>query len=534
MKQQNQYIAVDLGAESGRVMLGTLSSDKLNLREVYRFSNEPVKEATTLKWDFDRLFSQVKTGIAKTIKQIDSEVSGIGVDSWGVDYGLIGDNGRLLENPYHYRDGRTDGILEKAFELISKNDIYQNTGVQFMQINTAYQLLSTRLTNPDLLAKAKRLLFMADLVSYYLCGRAYAEYTLASTSQLMNMQNGQWSKEIFKNLGLPIQIMPEVVKPGTIVGRLKSQLSKELGCSPINVIAVGSHDTANAVAAVPAKKNHWAYLSSGTWSLMGVEVPDAIISDKTFQYQFTNEGGVENKILLLKNIMGLWVLQQCRKQWQHEGLDLSYADLEALAKKAKPFAAYIDPDYTGFLSPGNMPARVNNYLDQMGQNVIEDKGRMTRAILESLAFKYRSVIQAIEDVTNEPIEILHIVESLAFKYRSVIQAIEDVTNEPIEILHIVGGGIQNELLCQFTANATAKKVITGPIEATAAGNILMQAKAAGQIKSLAELREIVRNSFELKEYKPQEAQLWDEKYKNGYSMLDGHSAELSRSPQKPP
>ncbi|MHC4458420.1 MAG: rhamnulokinase [Planctomycetota bacterium] len=250
MKQQNQYIAVDLGAESGRVMLGTLSSDKLNLREVYRFSNEPVKEATTLKWDFDRLFSQVKTGIAKTIKQIDSEVSGIGVDSWGVDYGLIGDNGRLLENPYHYRDGRTDGILEKAFELISKNDIYQNTGVQFMQINTAYQLLSTRLTNPDLLAKAKRLLFMADLVSYYLCGRAYAEYTLASTSQLMNMQNGQWSKEIFKNLGLPIQIMPEVVKPGTIVGRLKSQLSKELGCSPINVIAVGSHDTANAVAAV--------------------------------------------------------------------------------------------------------------------------------------------------------------------------------------------------------------------------------------------------------------------------------------------
>jgi sugar (pentulose or hexulose) kinase len=239
---------------------------------------------------------------------------------------------------------------------------------------------------------------------------------------------------------------------------------------------------------------------------MGVEVPDAIISDKTFQYQFTNEGGVENKILLLKNIMGLWVLQQCRKQWQHEGLDLSYADLEALAKKAKPFAAYIDPDYTGFLSPGNMPARVNNYLDQMGQNVIEDKGRMTRAILESLAFKYRSVIQAIEDVTNEP----------------------------IEILHIVGGGIQNELLCQFTANATAKKVITGPIEATAAGNILMQAKAAGQIKSLAELREIVRNSFELKEYKPQEAQLWDEKYKNGYSMLDGHSAELSRSPQKPP
>ena len=353
-----------------------------------------------------------------------------------------------------------------------------------MQINTAYQLLSMRLTRPEVLGRAKKLIFMADLVSYYLCGRAYAEYSLASTSQLMDMRTGQWSKGIFEKLGLPIEIMPEVVQPGTIVGKLKAELCKEFECEPINIITVGSHDTADAVAAVPAQSEQWAYLSSGTWSLMGVETPEAIINDKSLKYSFTNEGGIENTIRFLKNITGLWLVQECRRQWNRDGADLSYADLSDMAEEAEAFAGYIDPDYIGFLSPGDMPARVNNFIAETGQKIIDDKGQMIRVILESLAVKYRSVAEAIEDITGEA----------------------------IEILHIVGGGIRNELLCQFAANAIGKKVIAGPIEATATGNILMQAKAAGQIKSLGELREVVRNSFELKEYQPRDSKLWDGHY----------------------
>ncbi len=488
MKQEKQYIAVDLGAESGRVMLGSVSKDRLVLEEVHRFSNGPIKEGGSIRWDFKMLLSEIKTGIGKAAKAAKKRVSGIGVDSWGSDFGLIGADGKLLENPYHYRDSRTEGVMEEAFKLMDKRDIYENTGLQFMPLNNLYQLLSMRIANSDVLAKAKHLIFTADLYSYHLCGRVYSEYTLASTSQMMDMRTSQWSKEIFDKLSLPIKIIPEIVKSGTVVGRLTEEVSKEIGCEPIDVIVVGSHDTASAVAAVPAGEgtpaNNWAYISSGTWSLMGVEVPEAIINDKTFEYQFTNEGGVENTIRLLKNIMGLWLVQECRQQWQGEGVDLSYRQITDIAEAAVPFAAHIDPDYSGFFSPGNMPKRINEYLTETGQKPIDDKGQMIRVILESLAFKYRSVMEAIEDVTEES----------------------------VETLHIVGGGIQNELLCQFTANAIGKKVITGPIEATAAGNILMQAKATGQIKSLAELREIVRNSFEPKEYQPQNSKLWDQQY----------------------
>jgi rhamnulokinase len=289
---------------------------------------------------------------------------------------------------------------------------------------------------------------------------------------------------------LPIEIMPKIIQPGSVVGQLTSEIGKELDCGPIPVIAVGSHDTASAVAAVPATGDaNWAYLSSGTWSLMGVEVPKAIINDKTFKYEFTNEGGVENTIRLLKNIMGLWLTQECRRQWQHEGTDLSYADLTAMAEKAEPFARHIDVDYSGFLAPGDMPKRINSYLKKTGQKPVNDKGQMTRTILENLALKYRTIMEAVEDVAGHK----------------------------IDVLHIVGGGIQNELLCQFTANALGKKVVTGPIEATASGNILMQAIATGQIKTLAEARQIVRNSFELKEYQPQDTLLWQKQYEKSKS-----------------
>jgi len=484
MAQVKQYIAVDLGAESGRVMLGSLLPDKLVLQEIHRFGNGPIEENGSLHWDFKMLLSEVKTGIGKAAKQAEGEIEGIGVDSWGSDYGLIDADGKLIENPYCYRDSRTEDMQEKAFELMPKRQIYENTGIQFMRFNNLYQLLAAKLNTPEMLAKAKNVILTADLFSYHLCGVIYSEYTLASTSQLMNTRTGQWSKVIFDKLSLPIDIMPNIVKPGKVVGRLTEEVADQIGCSRIPVIAIGSHDTALAVAAVPAGNNKWAYLSCGTWSLMGIETPQPIINDKTFEYQFTNEGGVENTIRLLKNIIGLWLVQECKKQWQKEGIDLSYSELTDMAKKAKPFIAHINPDHDEFYSPGDMPKKINDYLAETGQKIIDDKGQMIRAILENLAFRYRWVIDRIEEITGQQ----------------------------LDCLHIVGGGIQNELLCQFTANAIGKKVIAGPIEATASGNILMQAKATGQIQSLARLRKIVRNSFELKEYQPQQASPWEEQY----------------------
>jgi rhamnulokinase len=301
---------------------------------------------------------------------------------------------------------------------------------------------------------------------------------------MMDMKTGKWSKPIFEELALPMKIMPKVVRPGTVVANLTNSVAKEIGCGKIPVIAVGSHDTASAVLGVPASGDKWAYLSSGTWSLMGVELPSAIVNDKTFQYEFTNEGGVENTIRLLKNIMGLWLVQECKRQWQREGQDLSYGDLTQMAAKAKPFFGYINCDNSDFLAPGDMPARINKCLSDTGQQTTQDKGQMVRLILESLALKYRRVLSAIEDVTGST----------------------------VAVLHVVGGGIQNELLCQFTADATGRKVITGPIEATASGNILMQAKATGQVKSIAEARQVIRNSFEMKEYRPQNAALWEKQY----------------------
>ena len=485
MADVKKYIAVDLGAESGRVMLGTVSDDQIILEEIHRFGNGPIKENGSLRWDFHRLLTEIKAGIGKAAKAAGPQVAGIGIDSWGVDFGLLDADGKLIENPYHYRDSRTNGMTEKAFELMSKRDIYENTGLQFLPFNSVYQVLAMRLNNSAALHRTKNLVFIADLFSYYLCGKVFAEYSLASTSQFMDMRTGQWSKDILEGLSLPMNIMPEIVESGTVVAPLTSEVADEIGCEPIPVIAIGSHDTASAVVAVPAVGDvNWAYLSSGTWSLMGIEVAKAIINDKTFQYDFTNEGGVENTIRLLKNIMGLWLMQECRRQWQREGTDLSYAELAAMAEKAQPFTHHIDVDDSSFLAPGEMPRRINDYLTKTGQKPIDDKGQMLRTVLESLALKYRSVMEAMEDVGGKK----------------------------IDVLHIVGGGIQNELLCQFTANALGKKVITGPVEATASGNILMQARAVGQVKTLAEAREILRHSFELKAYEPQQTSLWVERY----------------------
>lgn len=476
------YIAVDLGAESGRVMIGTIANDKLTLKECHRFPNGPYEAADgSLHWDWGKLMGEIKTGLKKAIPQCDGMPAGIGVDTWGVDFGLIGPDGELLQDPYNYRDPRTDGMMDIAFEKMGKRAVYDNTGIQFMQLNSVYQLLSMRLSDHPLLKKAKTLLFVADLISYLLCGRAYAEYTFASTSQMMDMKTGKWSDAIIKGLDLPGHLLPEIMPTGTVVGKLTPEICAELGCDPVPVIATAAHDTGSAVAGVPAKKGtSWAYLSSGTWSLMGIETPHAIVNDKTFEYQFTNEGGVNNTIRLLKNIMGLWIVQECRRQWQREGAELSYAELTKMAAEAKPFAAKIDPDYKEFLAPCDMPARINEYLKSTGQQPITDKGQMVRVILESLARKYGQVLRMLEDLQGKK----------------------------IDVLHIVGGGIQNELLNQFTADATGCKVITGPVEATASGNIVVQAMATGDVKDLWHARQIVSNSYEIKEYLPQNPDAW--------------------------
>jgi len=484
MFKEYSYIAVDLGAESGRVTLGTIHAGKLNLLECHRFANAPVQENGSLKWDFQKLFAEVKAGIAKAVETSRGRIAGIGIDSWGVDYGLLDADGRLIEKPYHYRDKRTNGLMQKAFELMPKEDIYTETGTQFMQINTLYQLLAAQTAGSAALAEAKNLVFIADLVAYYLCGRIFSEYTLASTSQLMNMQTGRWCEGIFDKLRLPMRIMPEIVTPPTIVGHIKSDLARQFRCKSFPVIASASHDTACAVAAVPAETGQWAYLSSGTWSLMGLELSKPVINNKSFKYEFTNEGGVAGTIRFLKNIMGLWLVQECRRQWQKQGESLSYQQLTLMVANARPFLYTIDPDADDFLAPGDMPAKINKYLVRNNQKKIVDKGQMIRIILESLAFKYRRVLERLEETAGRS----------------------------IDVLHIIGGGVKNELLCRFTANATGKKVVAGPIEAATIGNIIMQAIATGRIKSLTQGRNIIHNSFELKQYVPENVGTWTSEY----------------------
>lgn len=477
---KSSYIAVDLGASSGRVMLASLEEEKISLREVHRFPNGPLEEDGSLRWDFAALFGQVAEGIGKALA-IEKNVQSIGVDTWGVDFGLLDQDGNLLENPYHYRDRRTEGMIEKAAGILPKKEIYFNSGIQFMPFNSLFQLLAYQ-SKPEILGRAASLLFMPNLIMCTLTGHICAEYTIASTSQMVDMNTGRWSQTLMDAFGLPRQILPDIVRPGAVAGTLKPQYQRQWNCGPIPVIAVGTHDTASAVAAVPARsETSWAYLSSGTWSLMGLEVPRAVINETTFEYSFTNEGGVENTIRLLKNIMGLWLVQECRRQWAQAGEDLSFGQLARMASAARPFAAFFDPDDIRFLAPGDMPAAINQALQTTGQSAIEDKGQMIRVILECLAARYRQVLDVLEDLTGRP----------------------------IEVVHIVGGGTQNERLNQLTADAAGKRVLAGPVEATVLGNVLMQARARGQIRSLAEGRTIVARSFEVREYLPKETAGWE-------------------------
>ncbi|MDA0989219.1 MAG: rhamnulokinase [Verrucomicrobia bacterium] len=481
----NVYLAADLGASSGRIMAGLIDGGRIDLQEINRFTNGPEQRDGAYHWNVEGLFASIQAGIQLAGERFGERIQSIGVDTWGVDYGLLGADGELIDQPFAYRDARTAAMEAEAFRRLPRRRIYEITGLQFMFFNTLYQLLSEVVTGRQALQRAERLLFMPDLIGYWLSGEAANEYSIASTSQLLDARTGQWSDEILSAMGIPRKLFGPIVLPGTQLGTLKSQLAAPCGLGDVNVISPGSHDTASAVAAVPAEMGvSSAYLSSGTWSLMGVESAVPIITDTSYAYSFTNEGGVSGTIRVLKNICGLWLIQECRRLWAEQGEDLDFATLVALAAAADPFVAFIDPDDARFATPGDMPQRIREYCEHSGQSVPPDKGTVIRICIESLALRYREVFDHLQVLTGKP----------------------------IEVLHIVGGGVQNELLNQFTANAINRPVLAGPVEATAIGNILMQLMATGNLATLAQGREMVRHSFPVQPYQPEHVAVWERAY----------------------
>ncbi len=482
---ETKYLALDLGAESGRGVVGLFDGDILRLKDVHRFATGGTQILDTLHWDALRLFEELKRSLGMAVAAHGKDFSGIGICTWGVDFGLIGRGDVLLGNPRHYRDHHNDGMLEAAFGIVAADEIFDRTGIQFMQINTLYQLLALKRDNSPLLEAAQSLLMMPDLFNFWFTGVKTTEFTIASTSQMVDPRDRAWAHDLLGKLGLPTHILGEIVVPGTTIGTVRTDIAAELGFGSIPVIAPGEHDTASAVAAVPASTPNYAYISSGTWSLVGIEIAHPLITLETRAANFTNEGGVCNTIRLLKNVMGLWLVQECRRAFAKQGQDYSYAELTVLASTASPFGAQIEPDDTTFLAPANMPQAIHEFCTRTGQTPPGTVGEIIRCCLDSLALKYRWVISRLETFRGKP----------------------------IDTIHIVGGGTQNKLLCQLASDATRRTVIAGPIEATAIGNILMQAIGSGRIGSLAQAREMVRRSFPLDVYEPSsDWERWDAAY----------------------
>jgi rhamnulokinase len=469
-----RFLAVDLGAESGRAILGTLDSGQLTLEELHRFPNTPVRLPTGLYWDVLRLFHEIQHALSICGRERKIALDGIGVDTWGVDFALLGSDGALVDNPRHYRDSRNNGMLEKTFAVVPREEIFAETGIQFMQINSLYQLHAMKLSASPPIKCAHKLLFMPDLFNYWLTGQQRAEVSIASTSQFYNPANRQWATGLFRRLGLLESMLPEIVPSGARLGTLLGEVAESAGLpGDIPVYATACHDTASAVAAVPAEGEDWCYISSGTWSLMGVELDAPVIDDRSLALNFTNEVGAGGKIRLLKNIAGLWVLQECRRAWALAGREFSYEELSKLAAEASPTGMLIDPD--AFQDPGRMPERITEYCRAQGRKAPEQPGAMARLILESLAATYRKVLDNLETLIGRR----------------------------INRVHIVGGGSRNQLLNQLAASAMRRIVVAGPTEATAAGNVLVQAMGAGVVSGLAEAREIVRRSFPLQTFQPE-------------------------------
>jgi sugar (pentulose or hexulose) kinase len=482
-------LAFDLGAESGRALLGRFNGRTLTLEEMHRFANPIGRLNGRLYWNFLAQWEELKTGLRKAAAG-NAEIHAIGVDTWGVDFGFLDKAGDLIANPFMYRDSQTDGMMEAAFAKVPKAKIFEATGVQFMQLNSLYQVLAMAARNSPVLDVAHTMLFVPDLFNYFFTGQKVAEFSIATTSQMYDPRKRAWATDMLAGLGLPTHFLPTIVPSGSRLGNLRSDVASECNVAgEIPVIAPGTHDTASAVAAVPAKwaasqTPDWCYISSGTWSLMGVEIPQPIINEKSLKWNYTNEGGVAGDIRFLKNIMGLWLVQECRRQWAKDGQEFTYAHLTQMADSARPFKAVIDPDHKPFMSPGQMPRKITEFCARTGQETPYSPGEFVRTCLEGLALTYRKTVEGLEDVLGNK----------------------------IKVIHIVGGGTQNEVLNPMTADACNRPVVAGPVEATAIGNMLVQGIALGDIKDLAQGREIVRNSFDVKRYEPRDTAAWDEAY----------------------
>jgi rhamnulokinase len=472
------YLAFDLGAQSGRAVLAHLQSGILTTEEVHRFPNEPVDYGGSLHWDVPRLWLELRNTLSR-LGEV--ELAGIGVDAWGVDYALLGERGDLLENPYHYRDRRTEAIMEDVLRTVSKEEIYNATGIQFMPINTLYQLVAAQRRTPKLLAAAKYLLTIPDLFNYWLTGNATCEFTNATTTQMVDPVKRTWATNLMQRLELPANLPGPIVEPGSILGTLLPEITCHSSYAGATVIAPACHDTGSAVAAISARDGT-AFLSSGTWSLLGTELDYPVITPEALRLNFTNEGGVNGTTRLLKNVMGLWMLQGCRQSWTARGFSYEYLELIELAARQPSFRHLVDPDDESFLRPSDMLASIDKFCTRTHQPIPKEPGAYVRAVLESLAFKYRLVLRNLEQVTGKQ----------------------------IEQIRIIGGGSKNRLLNQLTANATGKRVLAGPVEATALGNIAVQILATGEAASLEEVRAIVDRSFPTEIFEPMETDKWDQ------------------------
>ena len=479
-----KMLAIDLGASSGRGIVGSFDGEKLSLCENHRFSNDPVIVNGRMYWDILRIFHEIKQSITKTMIAGEG-IRSIGIDTWGVDYGLIDRHGRLLANPTHYRDRRTSGVIARASKKMSMQELYSIAGIQCLEFNTIFQLYADLCDDSSLFDRAERMLNIPDLLNYFLTGKMSNEYTILSTGALLDAKTRGYSDEILSKFGIPRRLFGDIVSPGTRLGKLLPQILEETGKTDAEVMSVASHDTASAVIAVPTQEKDFIYISSGTWSLMGTELSEPLINPDSERLNLTNEGGAMNTIRFLKNIMGLWLIQESRRQWRREGNEYSFAQMEAWAKECKPLQSLIDPDDASFATPGNMPERIREFCRRTGQHVPESVGEVVRCIYESLALKYRKTAESIEDLMGKR----------------------------AKVIHVVGGGTKDKFLSQMTADACGIPVAAGPEEATAIGNLMMQAIAAGEVANLSEARQVVAASFELKHYEPtSDRAVWDEAY----------------------
>lgn len=479
-----RVLAFDFGASSGRAIIGCFDGDKITLEEVHRFSNDPVSVGGTVYWDVLRLFYEIKQGIIKA--KIAGGFDSIGIDTWGVDFGLIDSEGKLMENPVHYRDARTVGLVDEAFKTMPKEKLYGITGIQFMELNTLFQLISLKKYRPWMLERADKMLFMPDLFGYMLTGKMCAEYSIASTSQLIDLDKRTWSKEILDAFGIKESVFAPLVQPGTVLGELSKEVCEECGVDSVPVISVCGHDTQSAITSVPCEDGDFAFLSSGTWSLFGTELDKPIVNETSMNINITNEGGFDGSTGFLKNIIGLWLIQESRRQWKREGKEYSYADLEKLALAAEPFKCFIDPDAPEFVPHGNIPERVREFCRKTGQYVPETVGEIMRCIYESLAMKYRLTFEKLRECTERD----------------------------YPVIHVIGGGTKDGLLCQMTANSCDRTVKAGPIEATVMGNVAVQLMSDGSVKNIGQARKIVANSSELKTFEPKDTDKWAGAYED--------------------